>query len=138
MKYAYLYHQSNYHHHDYISLLNIVSSLDAIKKNKKEQNTFEINEITFNQIESVDSILQRIERKERAQIIEQCLDKLPDDERALIWLFYFDELSLKEIVEITNMSEANVKVKLHRARKKLLTIVKENVEPALIASYGRK
>lgn len=114
------------------------TSLDAIKKNKKEQNTFEINEITFNQIESVDSILQRIERKERAQIIEQCLDKLPDDERALIWLFYFDELSLKEIVEITNMSEANVKVKLHRARKKLLTIVKENVEPALIASYGRK
>ena len=114
------------------------TSLDAIKKNKKEQNTFEINEITFNQIESVDSILQRIERKERAQIIEQCLDKLPDVERALIWLFYFDELSLKEIVEITNMSEANVKVKLHRARKKLLTIVKENVEPALIASYGRK
>ena len=29
------------------------TSLDAIKKNKKEQNTFEINEITFNQIESV-------------------------------------------------------------------------------------
>ena len=62
----------------------------------------------------------------------------PASQRALIWLFYFDELSLKEIVEITNMSEANVKVKLHRARKKLLTIVKENVEPALIASYGRK
>ena len=51
---------------------------------------------------------------------------------------YFKELSLKEIVEVTSMSEANVKVKLHRARKKLLSIVKKTVEPELINHYGRK
>tara|TARA_R110001606_G_C15064065_1_gene615140 strand:- start:216 stop:377 length:162 start_codon:yes stop_codon:yes gene_type:complete len=53
-------------------------------------------------------------------------------------MFYYDELSLKEITEITSMSEANLKVKLHRARKKLLTIVKENVVPEMIENYGRK
>lgn len=52
--------------------------------------------------------------------------------------FYFKELSLKEIVEVTSMSETNIKVKLHRARKKLLSIVKNTVEPELISHYGRK
>lgn len=112
--------------------------LDAIKKNKKHNNSFEINEITFNQIKSVEDTLQTIERKERAKIIDNCLLQLPEDERSIIWLFYYEELSLKEIIEVTSLSEANIKVKLHRARKKMLTIVKENVEPELINHYGRK
>jgi RNA polymerase sigma-70 factor (ECF subfamily) len=114
------------------------TSLDRIKKDKKTNNTFQINEITLNQIHSVENVLEGIERKERAKIMELCLQKLSDDERAIIWMFYYDELSLKEIIEVTNLSEANIKVKLHRARKKLLTIVKENVEPELINHYGRK
>ncbi|ARV14940.1 RNA polymerase sigma factor [Polaribacter sp. SA4-12] len=114
------------------------ASLDAIKKNKNNNNTLEINEITFNQIKSVDNILEGIERKERSKIMNDCLLKLPEDERSIIWMFYYDELSLKEIIEVTQFSEANIKVKLHRARKKLLAIVEENVEPEIISHYGRK
>ena len=112
--------------------------LDSIKKNKKHHNSFEINDITFNQIKSVENILEGIERKERAKIMNVCLDKLPDEERSIIWMFYYDELSLKEIIEVTGLSEANIKVKLHRARKRLLAIVEENVEPEIIGHYGRK
>jgi|TARA_B110000046_G_C13026009_1_gene414135 RNA polymerase sigma factor (sigma-70 family) len=112
--------------------------LDAIKKNKNHNNSLEINEITFNKIQSVDTILQGIERKERATVMNDCLLKLPEEERSIIWMFYFDELSLKEIIEVTSLSEANLKVKLHRARKRLLAIVEENVEPELISHYGRK
>ena len=89
-------------------------------------------------IKSVEDILQGIERKERATIMNICLLKLPEEERSIIWMFYYDELSLKEIIEVTSLSEANIKVKLHRARKKLLTIVEENVEPEIISHYGRK
>ena len=112
--------------------------MDAIKKNKNHNNSFEINEITFNQIKLVDSILEGIEREERAEIMNACLLKLQEEERALIWMFYYEELSLKEIIEITSLSEANVKVKLHRARKKLLAIVEQDVEPEIINHYGRK
>ena len=114
------------------------TTLDNLKKNKKNNSTFEINEITFNQIKSVDDVLQGIERKERSKIINDCLMKLPEDERSLIWMFYYDELSLKEIIKVTNLSGANVKVKLHRARKRLLTVVEKNVEPEIINHYGRK
>lgn len=67
--------------------------LDAIKKNKKHNNIFEINEITFNQIKSTENILDEMERKERAKIMNVCLLKLPEDERSIIWMFYYDELS---------------------------------------------
>ncbi|MHB0754096.1 RNA polymerase sigma factor [Polaribacter sp. M15] len=112
--------------------------LDNIKKNKNNDSTFEINEVTFNQIAAVEDILQGIARKERSVLMDKCLQKLPHEERSVIWMFYYDELSLKEIIEVTNLSEANLKVKLHRARKKLLTIVKENLAPEMIENYGRK
>ena len=109
-----------------------------LKRIKKNNYTFEINEVTYNQIQSVETILQGIERKERSVIMDKCLMKLPDEERSILWMFYYDELSLKEIIEVTNLSEANLKVKLHRARKKLLTIVEKNIEPEMIENYGRK
>lgn len=114
------------------------TSLDAIKKNKNSRNTFEITEVTSHHIKSVETTLQGIERKERAQLMDNCLLKLPDEERTIIWMFYYEELSLKEITEITNLSESNLKVKLHRARKKLLSIVKKNIAPEIIEHYGRK
>jgi len=111
--------------------------LDAIKKNRNHNNSFEINEITLNQIQSTENILEGIERKERASIMNDCLLKLPEEERSIVWMFYYDELSLKEIIDVTQLSEANIKVKLHRARKKLVTIVQENVAPEIINHYGR-
>ena len=112
--------------------------LDRIKKNKKHEHTFEINEITFHQIQSVEQILEGIARKERSKMMNVCLQKLPEDERSVIWMFYYYELSLKEIIAVKDLSEKNIKVKLHRARKKLLTIVKETLATEMIENYGRK
>lgn len=112
--------------------------LDLLKKKKQHYANETIDEITIHKIKATENILEGIERKERAAIINSCLLKLPEVERSILWLFYFEELSLKEIIEVTDLSEANVKVKLHRARKHLLTIVKNNVEPELINHYGRK
>lgn len=114
------------------------SCLDSLKKNRDKYHTDTIDEITINKINSTDNILEEISRKERAVIIKECLDKLPEEERTILWMFYYDELSLKEILEITDLSESNLKVKLHRARKRLLTVVKNNVEPEIINHYGRK
>ncbi|MGB0891636.1 MAG: RNA polymerase sigma factor [Flavobacteriaceae bacterium] len=114
------------------------TSLDSLKKNTEKYNTSTIDEITINKIKSTEGILDGIERRERAEVINKCMLELPEDERTILWFFYFKELSLKEIIEVTSFSEANVKVKLHRARKRLLTIVKQKVEPELINHYGRK
>ena len=111
--------------------------LDRFKKNINLYKTDSI-ENTVIQLESVEHTLESIERKERSEIMEVCLQKLPEEERTILWFFYYQELSLKEIVEITNLSQANIKVKLHRARKRLLTIVKETFEPEMITKYGKQ
>jgi RNA polymerase sigma-70 factor (ECF subfamily) len=111
--------------------------LDRIKKNSKYNNNVEINEITSNEISHTESIFDSLENKERSIIVKQCMDKLPEDERIIIHLFYFEELNLKEIVEIVSVTEGNVKVKLFRARKKLFSIFKESVEPEIYSSYER-
>ncbi|MBK6543543.1 MAG: hypothetical protein IPG10_20225 [Flavobacteriales bacterium] len=38
-------------------------------------------------------------------------------------LFYFHELNVEEIVTATGLSASNVKVKLHRSRKKLFELL---------------
>ncbi|MEE4000392.1 sigma-70 family RNA polymerase sigma factor [Tenacibaculum sp. FZY0031] len=112
--------------------------LDSLKKNKEKYITNPIDEVVINRIQSTDGILEGIEQKERARVINSCLLSLPEEERSILWMFYFEELSLKEIVSVTDFSEANVKVKLHRARKSLLNIVEKKVAPELIDHYGRK
>jgi len=112
--------------------------MDRVKKISKGYHVDGIDEVVENRIKATDDVLKTIERKERALIIKECLLELPEDERSILWFFYFEELSLREITEVTSYSENNVKVKLHRARKKLLAVIENKVEPEMINQYGRK
>jgi len=59
---------------------------------------------------------QRLEQKKFLQIALNTM--LPDDVSVLT-LFYFEELSLEEMSEITGINVTTLKVKLFRARKRL-------------------
>ena len=52
-------------------------------------------------------------------MIERAMETLADHDRLLITLFYQSDHSIGEISGITGMSQSNVKVRLHRIRKKL-------------------
>lgn len=53
--------------------------------------------------------------------------KLPKDMRDVILLFYYEDLSVREISQILNTSENNVKKRLSRARQKLKLELEEEV-----------
>ncbi len=53
-----------------------------------------------------------------------CVNKLPPLDRTLISL-YLEDLPGKEIAEITGLSEANVRVKIHRIKEQLNEMIKE-------------
>jgi RNA polymerase sigma factor (sigma-70 family) len=59
---------------------------------------------------------QALEQKKWLAI---AMKKLTADDAGVLTLFYMKELSLDEIAEITGMKPNAVKVKLHRARKRL-------------------
>jgi RNA polymerase sigma-70 factor (ECF subfamily) len=56
------------------------------------------------------------ETRELQQIVGSVLAKLPPEQRLLITLRDFEQLSYEEISRITEMSLSNVKSRLHRAR----------------------
>lgn len=61
----------------------------------------------------------------QSEIVTELLSKLQTEESAMITLYYFDDMSVKEISYITKQSESYVKVKLHRIRKKLKNIAEK-------------
>lgn len=66
------------------------------------------------------------ETEEQIERLQKALSKLTPEERTLIALFYEEEKSIEDIQHILNISESNIKVKLHRIRKKLYIIMKED------------
>lgn len=69
--------------------------------------------------------LSQLEREDRDRSLKMVLMQLSGDEQVLIQLFYLEELSVKEIAHITGLSDANIKVKLHRCKQKLREIIGE-------------
>jgi RNA polymerase sigma-70 factor (ECF subfamily) len=47
------------------------------------------------------------------------LARLPDDQRMVITLFYFEERSIKEVAALMDLPEGTIKSHLHRARRAL-------------------
>ena len=62
---------------------------------------------------------QNIHIKETKYGIELLLRHLDDESRSVISLFYLEEKNIKEVIDITGLTESNVKIKLFRARKEL-------------------
>ena len=62
---------------------------------------------------------------EAADTLYRLLGKLPPADRLVLTLFYFEQCDVKEISDRANWSRPLVKVRLHRARKKLKSLLEE-------------
>jgi RNA polymerase sigma factor (sigma-70 family) len=72
-----------------------------------------------------DDFTDNLRRKEQKQFIEKALKQLSVDDVTVITLFYLRELSLEEIAETVGIEANTVKVKLHRARKRLADVLQD-------------
>lgn len=87
---------------------------------KKKIVTEDIDNIPSNSVllrggDSTDNL----KRKEQQHYIKEALKQLSPDDVTMITLFYLKEQSLEEIRDIVGIETNTVKVKLHRARKRL-------------------
>lgn len=57
--------------------------------------------------------------------MRHALLRLPPDDRALVTLFYEEECTVAEIAQMMNLSQANVKVRLYRIRRRLRQYMEE-------------
>jgi RNA polymerase sigma-70 factor (ECF subfamily) len=63
--------------------------------------------------------MELLSSEERRKYLQQAVETLPETDAVVITLFYYEELSLEEIEEVTGLSNSNIRIKLHRSRKKL-------------------
>jgi len=63
----------------------------------------------------------------RRSLVGFALQKLSEDERAIVTLYYYEEMNTEKIAEVTGISRQNVKVRLFRARQKMSEII-QNAE----------
>ena len=66
---------------------------------------------------------EMVERQQALDSLAAAIEALEADERALVTLRYYDDRSVAECAAITGLTEANVKVRLHRIRKKLYAMI---------------
>lgn len=96
------------------SVRNIALDKLSLKDNQTESIPLGYDKQTLEQ-----DIQSKLEEKEKLAELEQLVNRLPERQRAIFVLREIEEFSYKEIAEILQISEEQVKVNLFRSRQKL-------------------
>ena len=77
------------------------------------------------------------EEREQYETVLNAVNSLPPADRDIIFLFYYVQLSLPEIMTSLNIPAGTAKVRLHRARRQLKSILEERY-PEIIPPEKRR
>lgn len=103
------------------------ASIDKLRCRKKNTRSLD-DEFTDRLLQlpyPEDDPQDQLAQKDLATSLRHALMLLKPDDAALLRLYYFKELSVKEVCQVTGLTESNVKVKLFRARTALKNLLSE-------------
>jgi RNA polymerase sigma-70 factor (ECF subfamily) len=66
---------------------------------------------------------EAVEQRETREVVRRCIDQLPESYRTVLLLRDIEEVDTEEAARILGVSENAVKVRLHRARQGLRTLL---------------
>ncbi len=87
-------------------------------------------------IDAIQDEISEQNHRERKKLINACLKELNELDYTIISLFYLKEHTVDDISEITGLSKSNIKVKLHRIRKKLYEQMQQMLNNNVIIVTG--
>ncbi|MGM0408371.1 MAG: RNA polymerase sigma factor [Bacteroidota bacterium] len=111
------------------------AAISQLRKKKIETRNVDSVDLPEDEVMNTYNAINELTKSEQKKYIRLAIDDLKDDDAVMITLYYLNENSLDEISEITGLTNSNVKVKLHRARKRfydaLKVILKDEVKMIL-------
>lgn len=118
----------------WIYAITVHSSINYVNQSKTKNKPIQLNDQIYNKeltdtsdsTEPSDAELFDINFK----MLQEILNRLPIDDKMLLLMKYQDNLSVNQIVEILNIKESAVKMRLLRAKKKVMEL-QINLELAL-------
>lgn len=108
-------------------LFTIAHNTTASHYRKKELKTTPVEDtpMAYGVGSTVDESMNKVSGEERIRFITRAMGNMAPQQRELIQLFYLEELSIKEICDITQLSEASVKTGLNRGRNRLYQLLED-------------
>ncbi len=71
-------------------------------------------------------------QEKRKRLVIKALAGLPESDRIIVMLYYYEDHPVEEIARITSLTASNVKIRLYRARKKLHGVLSKEFENVYI------
>ena len=95
------------------------SSISKVRKKRIE--SVSLNDHDNAHYEIIDNVYEQFYNFDKVpvELLKQALDELNPVDKSILTLYYQDDKPVKEISNITGLTDSNVKVKLHRSRQKL-------------------
>ena len=99
--------------------------ISELRKRRIEFKSLEDQRITEQDEMKMHVYYRDIKKEVQEKYLNLALGKLPEDDQVLVTLYYYENQSMDEISEITGLTVSNIKVKIHRARKKMYSLLHE-------------
>ncbi len=106
----------------------------ALTRSKRKLSTvvhIGLNEVEDDAANSIEGSFTNLVRSEQKRIIQEVLNELEMEDNLLLTLYYLNGNSIEEIFEITSIPTDNIKMKLHRARKKMYRLLDKKLRSEL-------
>lgn len=89
-----------------VKIIDMVDELPDQEVNQEDQNGLDL-----------------LSQEERKHYLKLAIESLGETDAVVVSLFYYEELSLEEIAEVTGLTSNNIRIKLFRSRKKMYQVL---------------
>ena len=99
--------------------------ISELRKRRIEFASFDDRQITDQDEMKMHDYYRETRKEDQEKYLNLALSKLPEDDQVLVTLYYYENQSMDEISTITGLTVSNIKVKIHRARKRMYGLLNE-------------
>ena len=95
------------------------TAISKVRGIHHKQISLEDYKLSDDELLDTENAVGLLSAEERAHHLHNAMVLLAPDERAILNLFYFEDLPVDQVAQIMDLSASNVKIKLFRSRKRL-------------------
>jgi len=109
------------------------TSISRLRTRKNTKVNIDEVKISDSEVIATENAVDQLTTIDRQKYLKIGLEHLDYQERALLEMYYYDDFSMDEISGISGFTVTNVKVKIHRSRKRLLQELKVVLKDEVIS-----
>ncbi len=109
------------------------TSISRLRTRKNTAVNIDEVKISDSEVIATENAVDLLNAIDRQKYLKIGLEHLDYQERALLEMYYYDDFSMDEISVISGFTVTNVKVKIHRSRKRLLQELKVVLKDEVIS-----